>query len=58
MGNGLLTQNKTMKPLTIAVSGVGLRGRDGGGDSNHVQQCKPTQNCHNESTLYNKYILI
>jgi hypothetical protein len=32
-------------------------GTDGGGDLANVQ-CKPVQNCDNESPLYNKYILI
>jgi hypothetical protein len=32
-------------------------GADGGGDLTNVQ-CKPIQNCHNESSLYNEYILI
>jgi hypothetical protein len=47
------------KPLAIALSaaGRGLRRRDGGGDLTNVQ-CKPIWNCHNESPLYNKYILI
>jgi hypothetical protein len=35
----------------------GLRGKDGGGDLTNVQ-CKPIWNHHNESSLYNKYILI
>jgi hypothetical protein len=39
-----------MKPLAIAVSGVGRRSRegDGGGGLNDVQ-CKPISDCHNES---------
>jgi hypothetical protein len=47
------------KSLAIAVSGAGkgLRGRDGGGNLTNVQ-CKPIWNCHNESPLYNEYILI
>jgi hypothetical protein len=47
------------KPLVIALSGVrrGLRGRDDGGDITSIQ-CKPNWNCHYESPLYNKYILI
>jgi hypothetical protein len=33
------TQNRTMKPLAIALSGVGrgLQGRDGGGDLTNVE---------------------
>jgi hypothetical protein len=61
MVNGLhiLIRNKTKKPLAIALSGVGrrLRGRDSGGDRTNVQY-KPIWNCHNESPLYNEYILI
>jgi hypothetical protein len=32
-------------------------GRDGGSDPTNVQ-CKAIWNCHNESPLYNEYILI
>jgi hypothetical protein len=47
------TQNRRMKPLAIALSGAGRGlwgglGGDGGGDLTNVQ-CKPIQNCHNES---------
>jgi hypothetical protein len=54
-----LIWTRTKKPISIAVSGAGseLRGRDGGGDLTNVQH-KPIWNCHNESCLYNKYILI
>jgi hypothetical protein len=46
-----LTQNRTMKPLVIVLSGVGMgsRGRVGRGDVTNVQ-CKPIWNCHNESS--------
>jgi hypothetical protein len=48
------------KPLANAVSevgeGCGVRGR-GWGDLTNVQ-CKLIWNCHKESSLCNKYILI
>jgi hypothetical protein len=58
-GLHILTQNRTKKPLAIALSGAwrGLRGRDGGGDLTNVQH-KPIWNHHNESPMYNKYILM
>jgi hypothetical protein len=34
-----------------------LRGRNSSCDLTNVQ-CKPVQNCHHESLMYNKYILI
>jgi hypothetical protein len=34
-----------------------LRGRDGGDNLTNVQG-QPVQKCHNDSPLYNKYILI
>jgi hypothetical protein len=37
--------------------GLGMGGGDGRGDLTNVQ-CKSIQNYHNESPLYNKYILI
>jgi hypothetical protein len=45
----ILIQNKTKKPLAIALSGVGRRSRerDGGGELTNVQY-KPIWNCHNE----------
>jgi hypothetical protein len=43
-----------MKALAIALSGVG---EGGGSDLTNVQY-KPIWNCHNESTLYNEYVLI
>jgi hypothetical protein len=48
-----------MKPLAIALSGIGkgLRQGDGRGDLTNIQ-CKAIWNCHNESPLYNEYILI
>jgi hypothetical protein len=54
-----LIWNRTKKPLVIVLSGAerGLRGRDGGDDLTNVQY-KSIWNCHNESPLYNKYILI
>jgi hypothetical protein len=58
-GLHILRQNRTMKLLAIPLSGVGRSwgGRDGGGEITNVQH-KPIQNFHNESLLYNKYILI
>jgi hypothetical protein len=43
--------NRTMKPLAIALSGVGsgLRGRDDEGSVTNVQY-KSNQNCHYESS--------
>jgi hypothetical protein len=51
--------NRTKKCLAISLSGAGrgLSGRDGEGDLTNVQY-KSTWNYHNESPLYNKYILI
>jgi hypothetical protein len=47
-----------IKSLAIALSGVGrLRWGDGRGNLTNVQY-KPIWNCHNESPLYNEYILI
>jgi hypothetical protein len=48
-----------IKPLGIALHEVekGLSMGNGGGDLTNVQ-CKAIQNCHNESLLYNEYILI
>jgi hypothetical protein len=48
-----------MKPLAIALSEAvrGFRGRDDRGDLTNIQ-CKPIQNCHNESLLCNEYIII
>jgi hypothetical protein len=45
-----------MEPLAIALSrtGRGLEWGDGGGDL----ISKAIQNCHNESPLFSKYILI
>jgi hypothetical protein len=58
-GLHILIQNRSKKPLAVALSGAGrwLRGRDGGGDLTNVQY-KPIQNCHYESPLYNEYIII
>jgi hypothetical protein len=52
-------QNRTIKPLAIALRwvGRGSRQRDCGGNLTNVQ-CKPILNCHNESPLYNEFILI
>jgi hypothetical protein len=55
MVDGLHLQNRTVKPLVVALSG--LKGRDGGGNLTNVQ-CKPIWNSHNELLLYNEYILI
>jgi hypothetical protein len=47
-----------MKPFTIVFSGEeGVEGPDGGDDLTSVQ-CKTIHNCHNESSLYNEYMLI
>jgi hypothetical protein len=52
MVDGLHIQNKTKKPLAIALSGVrkGPRGRDGGGDLTSVQY-KLNWNYHYDSPL-------
>jgi hypothetical protein len=49
-GLHILIWNRTQKPLAIALSGVGmgLTGRDDGGDLTNVQY-KPNLNCHYES---------
>jgi hypothetical protein len=54
-----LIQNRTKKPLAIALSGAGtgLRSRDSGGDLTNVKY-KTIWNCHNKFPLYNKYIQI
>jgi hypothetical protein len=51
--------NRTKKPLSITLSGTGKgQGeRDAGRDLTNVQY-KCTWNCHNESPLYNEYIMI
>jgi hypothetical protein len=53
------TQNRTMKPLAIALSGVrrGLRGRDGGDNLTNVEY-KSIGNYQNEFALYNEYMPI
>jgi hypothetical protein len=58
-GLHILTWNTTNKPLIIALSESwrDSRGRDGGSDLTNVKD-KPIWNYHNESPLYNKYILI
>jgi hypothetical protein len=55
----ILILNRTKKPLAIALSGAGRRwrGRDGDSDLTNTQN-KHIWNCHNESTLYNEYILM
>jgi hypothetical protein len=57
-GLHILKQNRN-KPLAIALSGAGsgLRGRDDGGNVTNAKY-KYNWNCHYESTLYKKYILI
>jgi hypothetical protein len=52
-------QNRMMKPRVIALNGVerGVKGGRWWDDLINVQ-CKPIQNCHNESLLYSEYILI
>jgi hypothetical protein len=61
MADGLhiLIWNGTKKPLAIVLNGMGevLKWRDGGSDLSN-EQYKPIWNCHYESPLYNKYILI
>jgi hypothetical protein len=61
MVNGLhiLIWHRTKKPLAIALSGAekGSMRRDSVGDLTNAQ-CKSTWKCHNESPLYNEYILI
>jgi hypothetical protein len=56
-GLHILIWNKTKKPLALSGAGREQRKRDGRGDLTNVQY-KPIGNCHNESPLYNKYILI
>jgi hypothetical protein len=58
-GLHILTRNRTKKPLAIALGGARIRSRrrDSGSELTNVQY-KPIGNCHNESPLYNKYILI
>jgi hypothetical protein len=58
-GVHIFTLNITMIPFTTDLSGVEResRERDSEGDLTNVQY-KPVQNCHNESPLYNKHILI
>jgi hypothetical protein len=48
-----------MKFLIIALSGIRreLRGGVDGGDPTNIQ-CNNVCNCHNESLLYKKYVLI
>jgi hypothetical protein len=48
-----------MKALATVLSGVGrgLREVHVGGELTNVQ-CKAIWNCHNESLLYNEYMLI
>jgi hypothetical protein len=48
-----------MKPLAVALSGVG-RGPRGAGSGDNLTniQYKAVQNCHNESPPYNEYMLI
>jgi hypothetical protein len=53
-------QTRMMKPLAIALNGTGMGlggGEDGGGNVTNVQH-KPVWNCHNESFLSSKHILI
>jgi hypothetical protein len=45
-----------IKPLAVALSGVGGMGRDGGDNLANVQ-CKAVVNWHNESPLYNECML-
>jgi hypothetical protein len=48
-GLHLYIQKRKMKPLTIPLTGTeGKCGESSGDDLTNVQ-CKPIQNCHNES---------
>jgi hypothetical protein len=49
-GLHILLRNRTVEPLALSRIGRGQRGRDGVGNLTNVQ-CKPIQNCHNESLL-------
>jgi hypothetical protein len=56
-----LWENRTKKPLVIALSGQGggqEGGNQGGEMAGRSNQCKSIQNSHNESSLNNEYILI
>jgi hypothetical protein len=55
----IFIRNRTMKPLAIALSGVrrGSKRRDGGGNQTNIQY-KLIWNFYNDSSLYNKNILI
>jgi hypothetical protein len=50
-------QRNLLQLLYLSGEGKGLMGRDGGGDLMNIQ-CKPIQNCCNESPVYNEYVLI
>jgi hypothetical protein len=58
-GLHIFIENRTKKPLAIVLSGTGrgLRGRHSESNLTSVQY-KPIWNCHNDSPLYNEYILI
>jgi hypothetical protein len=47
-----------MKPLAVALSGVG-EGLEGSGGGNLTNiQCQAIRSCHNESSLSHEYVLI
>jgi hypothetical protein len=58
-GVHIIIQNRSKKPLAIALSGARRksRERDSGDDLINVQY-KPIWNCHNESPPYSEHILI
>jgi hypothetical protein len=52
-----MKQNNKTFCNCFKLDGEGSRGRDGGDVLTNVQY-KPIWNCHNESPLYNEYILM
>jgi hypothetical protein len=52
-----MKQNNETSCNCVKWGREGLRGRDGGSDLTNAQY-KPIWNCHNDSPLYNEYILI
>jgi hypothetical protein len=56
-GLHILMWNRIKKSLAIAFSGMRRGSRSSGSDLTNVQY-KPIWNYHNESPLYNEYILI
>jgi hypothetical protein len=57
-GLHILIQNKTMKPLAIVLNGEEEADVERWGNDPTNVHCKPIQNCHNQSSMYNEYILI